>query len=75
MQGCINGSRGIEMSKHYKFEVPFSGYCRGYTVLEVIADNIEEARAEVGEGIGEEISHTIVRDDREYEWGEATLLP
>jgi hypothetical protein len=56
------------MSK-YKLEVQWSGYCRGYTTVEVEADSPEEALEKVDCGQYDNEEEVIVRDDREHgEW-------
>ena len=62
--------------KTYEVTVDFSGYSRGYEVIEVEAES-EEAAEEAAEDNwydGREILHKIVRDDREHEFRSIKLI-
>lgn len=62
------------MRKTFVFNVPYSGYSRGYDVYEIVADNEGEALALLRDGVyGEKVERVVVRDDTETEWDEAEL--
>lgn len=61
------------MSK-YNFEVPTSGYSRGYTVYSVEADTEEEGLALIKEGEGSKVAYICTRDDMDSEWDEAEIV-
>lgn len=59
--------------KKYTVEIPWSGYSRGYSIYEVIAESKDDAidRAAYEEGVL--VEREVIRDDTEIELEEAIV--
>ena len=57
-----------------RLRLPFSGYSRGYKIVEVDANTLEEAKELLEDYSYTVLKTVIVRDDREHSPEDATVI-